>query len=150
MSTQPTDKLLTAEEAANFLHVSKARLYRMAGDGTIRFIPHQQHGMKFSSLELASHLYHTATEGSQLRLPKPNPRKGKHKIAAPLIDGVDHESMTAPEAALYLNMKLDTFYWRVRHGLIPFLPPSGQRGKRFSKSELDAYQTGDTQPTMKG
>ncbi|MHB9133658.1 MAG: helix-turn-helix domain-containing protein [Armatimonadota bacterium] len=140
MNTGLPDKLLTAEEAARFLQVSKAQLYRMASTGQIRFVPHKQHRMRFSPLELESYRWHTTSQGTQLSLPKPTPRKRRHEVGEPLIDRLPVETLTAPEAAAYLGMKLDTFYWRVRHGQVTFLPAPGQRGKRFRKNDLDAYR----------
>lgn len=143
MSSYPPDKLLTAEEAANYLQVSKARLYRMADTGLLRYLAHGKHSMRFAQPELLSYQLHTNAAGAQLRLPKPASRKTWREQHAPLTETTPESTMTAPAAAAYLGLKLDTFYWRVRHGQIAFLPPVGQRGKRFRKSDLDAYKTGE-------
>lgn len=141
MNNYPPDKFLTAEEAANYLRVSKARLYRMAGNGLLRYLPHGKHSMRFAQPELQSYQLHTSASGAQLRLPKPTPRKSWRE-QAPGPETIPDSTLTAPAAAAYLNMKLDTFYWRVRHGQIASLPPIGKRGKRFRKSDLDAYMAG--------
>jgi predicted DNA-binding transcriptional regulator AlpA len=141
MNTPTLERLLTAEEAAQLLEVSKARLYRMTGTGLLRSVPHGKAGMRFLELELASYRYHQARQGTQLRLANAARRRREetHQVAT-----LPEETLPAPRAAAYLGMKLDTLYWRARHGQIPFLPAPGQRGKRFRVSDLDAWRAGQS------
>jgi len=135
--TTALERLLTAEEAARLLQVSKARIYRMAGAGLLRYLPHGKAGMRFLPVEVESHLRHERAGGAQLRLRSAAVRRRPTRVAT-----LPAETLTAPEAALYLGLKIDTLYWKARHGQIPFLPAAGQRGKRFRKSDLDAWRAG--------
>jgi len=125
--------LLTAEAAANYLGMSKARLYHLASVGQVRSVPLERSRVRFYQVELDSYRLHTAPAGKQLELPKVASRKPRRPATL-----IQPDTLTAPEAARYLGMKLDTFYWQVRHKAIAFTL-AGQRGKRFSRTDLDAY-----------
>jgi excisionase family DNA binding protein len=132
------EKLLTADQAAAVLGVPQSKIYRLTSQGELRFVRFGGKHMRFLPVELEAYRSHALQAGGmQLRLPKPSSLKPRLRSDQALLH-VD--TLSAEEAARFLGMKLDTFYWRVRHGHISYLLPDWRkRGKRFDRTALKAY-----------